>query len=1026
MDSHTRHSLFCIAAGVAIPVIAYASFRALSNAKQSAPTRTSGEAFQRDAGQLFRDIVTPPGGEGDRHSRLQMVSRVYDLLDAFHTMSPQAQQAAMIPLARQLSSAVSKSTSRAEMASAATLRQASFMPPSLAGPQDVQTSPSDEIPQELRPIFELIDSFQQLLEGRCPSINDAEFAQASGQIMEQITRVSRVAASIPPVWGTPLLAKCRRVNELMDKRGGQAREGTLPTVTALLERLRAIFLRIRDPAILSGPPIERLRLTTDMMQEVQSILDTLRKHGDNEESRIATEMGGQVLQLLVQMEQLSKDEAGAGERGEASLSTQAGEEASAQLQLISQALQNIFDVLRSPEFEVAPPEVQSGISQQLRQRLEDLNEQAEKLPDREREIVTGIFAQAFNVLATFAVPKGTAEENEGKEEAEEEDPEQQKDGLGARDATLGGAISQLETIFTFLNGEHFEKASPSQKQMLAKELLSRLHLIREVTEAAGAEAAPILTDLLVPLEELLTRMSQMRGPSDEFTEVSETLQEMMKVLTSPSFVQSSLAKKQAIAKSIIPQLEHITSTFVHLSPSERAAAESLVGPLNELLLKIARAKGDDAEQAGEAETAAISVSALRDIMHTIQDPEFAAASPAARTRIIAANIRELQHLEHQCLTMSPAIREQLLPVVRRLLDHMKGLLGGAPRAQEEGEAVAENTSERTRLFKSVVDITNELRDGERRQLFLTEAELAPLRSLLEMVDAVEDLNHEEKANRDTFAAQLTSSAAQPSHQVSTAGGSGDIESFLNVLASVGSMLDTMKFTSPGQLFPVMSLLEKTMAAANASNVDWQSDDEASQAVTALLNKVQAIQASLTAADSAESSAAVARKAVSDIKAQAPTSEAELIPYMRVFQQCVAGVEPTGETVEALDELKEAIFDAKQSLDQRRLERAVETRVADALLEVSDRLRDEEMSNADLEKCGALLSQLSSAAGSEDVRDAVKDIREQIKLRRISNEVAEQGSVFNEDDDGSSNEASTPDTDELLEASIPKTKATPES
>ncbi|CCW59747.1 unnamed protein product [Phytomonas sp. EM1] len=937
--------------------------------------------------------------------------------------------------------------------------------------------------------------------------SNAEFHAPAKRIAEEITRVLQVADVLPPPLRDPLVLKCEKVlgmitTRLANKRNTDqdapaeavAQDPQAPTTflhnaneavsfPAAITRLLEVYEKVSSPEILKIEPAQRRKLIGECLVELRSIEAPLRASSDPQAIQ-SCEMFAQVYTILQRLHEVTEDEYLLSQK----MPAQGAETAGKALAGAREELEGILKVVSRLQRENVSPEVRQAVEGQLRERLVELLESTASVPEAERKELR---LHVTRILDLLPGPKQgsfeKAEESHGEDKftghdnAKEKKEEVKEEGEQHDDAEslqsghiVAEAMNQIKRIFILLNSDRFLNSNPEEKRKLAKELLKSTHSAAEVLRSMGCDKA-LITRIVTPLEEILMENIESGSTPQPVSETNKTLTAIHDSLSSHMFQQSDRTDKLNLAKVLLPQLRCIEENLRSLPPLEQAATEKLLKSINHKLKGILNdaepecptsEPGADEPIAEEATTTPENphdiMKRIEGVMNLIQSREFIETTMERRLVMVMSCISELKSIQERCEKLSPDVRRSLEPIVSQIHAQLNRIQQKAvpavpadsaapveeaptspPAANAEDAGEPSTNADRKELFQMIAQLTRELRQGTTNNLELSDAELAPLWSLLEMVDSMGELSAEEVRLREDFetvlqlacqrsslpgegetdASSCVAAAASPPEQPqpqqseteegATEGGSmsilqeaiKDINSFILVFRFIRRSIEECESISIDQLVLFSDLVQKSLDTAAKRGVVWQENEEAVAAV-------KAVQESLTKVERVVSSQGggmimgIVERALSELEECPPKSNEVLQSYLQLYEECVALLSNSPEATELLNRLKTRIMEVGRDLNPTNDEDAasIEDRLSQALFDLSYRLREPNLSKEDLDECEKILDTWSDIkTDNPDFKEAIAAIRQQVELNRQSLEFDEEASSESNNDDGAAAE-----------------------
>ncbi|KAG8347624.1 hypothetical protein TRVL_01544 [Trypanosoma vivax] len=686
---------------------------------------------------------------------------------------------------------------------------------------------------------------------------------------------------------------------------------------------------------------------------------------------------------------------------------------------ILKRLQQLFAILKSPAMVVPDVRQRLALISRIREELSEISQAATVCDADAAHIVRRLVEQVSSILDQMEmlsneeprVTTAAAHDNRGNAEDFSEQvascaapaatPPCDAQGLVAAGMPIDEVTLQLERIFSFINSPTFEALSPEERRHAAQQRLVELQHI-EARCLQTRELHDVL-ELIVPLKEILqieleeeVAEEGEEEPTPLFLNISSHLRQMKLLLESEGFKSASVQKKRSTASWILPRLQKIRSTVSQLRPRERIVVEGLIRAIKNILRNMAAERATQEETQSEPSEL---LSRIEVVLSTVQSEEFRNTSMEQRGLIASKLVSDLGSICEGChllgdvavplLNIAQNLQQRLRGLVR--LSEAPGTLHGAasgvdgdirmnisyPITSENlsktasevaGEEVEEEEEEeasgcvmdeedggsrgaaskcdqlleeRRGLFLAVRDIVERLQGSNSSAAKLSREELEHLHALLAMVDSVGLATVEESELRDQFELQLRlasdRTAATLAGVSSLVTGHGHEpqrgrEGTLGVQDMIRNAEREIRENPPqneSQLQPYLSFIESIKSGYCAI------PPESQEALRSLQASVLALVRSFYATEVAQESEQVHR----------PNEASD-------------GV--SGERALALDEhLGQLLFD------------------------ISHRLRDGPIPPDLLDHYALLLDCLEEGARWPAQRDAIKSVREQIKLQHIA-------------------------------------------
>ncbi|KAG5499416.1 hypothetical protein JKF63_07979 [Porcisia hertigi] len=909
--------------------------------------------------------------------------------------------------------------------------------------------PTQPVEEKLKPLHRMLDGFLDFL--RSPdldAVGPAEFEELGDRVAAQVKRILRVAEQLPPKLGSALLLKCNSVFEALsrhqqpDDSGKETADKTTP-----MQALHNVLAVLGDPALRELPAAERVKVLSSLAKRAEAIEAAAAR------SVSSAPKGAEILSMvrsLLQMireairasEKDAEDDArsAAGEKDEngEAIPTEDADGAVGQIPLIVRTVKDIQGTLQSEEFQHAPSAVKLKLCTALLQRLTVLESDVATLPSPAQAMVRDLLSNTKSVLAVIVAAAETGEDIGKKNSTADDGAQEEKrgndrahgteEGRGQdTDAGIEAYVAQLEKIFDFLTSDTLERATVEERQRVAARLLQQVEVIKAGAAAHDPQGA-LITELIGPLQDLLSGMAGSRVASREFLEMTAPLSDVRRLLTSESFQQVPNAEKMRIARRLVPQLQQIASSFSSLSDSERVAAEDLMRPITEVLLSVMRDTNPDTGSAQVFER-------LQMVVRAIRDTGLTTMSPAARGAWAARTVAELDRLRLDCAPLG-AEGEALMPIIGRLRGQLTGLLpvksgaadsegpedsgdvepthnGDKSEAQQQPDEELESS-----VWDTVRAMCTELVSAEKSAAPVPLERLQGILRIMREAAEQPDISVEQEEALQELGSLLRRQMgvnAKDSGGVAEGddndGSSDDVAeatlpAFRRSLQVLAEMLHDENVPTAA-LAMVASKTEELIASADAVNINWREDSRCAQAVRSILEALQQSRASegdASLATAPNSLEAVLQSSIAALIADSPTDKEGFTPYMRLLHLAQQRTEQmTNKELVLLKSFQEAVIEAMQRLPKqpprdsgkdgvRTDAEAVESDDSEAdkvdealkaLLDMSLKLRERSLSVEELDELERIQQHLESLLAAEgvDAEDAVKAVREQIRVQR---------------------------------------------
>ncbi|KPA80692.1 putative mitochondrial hypothetical protein [Leptomonas pyrrhocoris] len=1074
------------------PSLASISSRLPAAVATPVTTASPGERFEAAWNALVRTCVLPSDGASPTEQQQRVVVYTSALLECFQALSSREQATALALVA-----AVEDNAAPAPVVSSdASPRSPPVKNPAAPAMPDAAAAADSlrEVETKLQPLHSMVDSFLKFLQSpELDAVSAADFEELSARVAGQVKRVARVCEQLPAEMGGPLLRKCEKVFEALARRQVTAaasltsqEETRKPVMQALYE----VIAEVKDPATRDLPPAQRVAVLSALVERAESIeaLASGAVEGASKDDQ-ALQLVQPLLRFLREAVRVGAETAALEAEGEAAAAAQQddvdeeeeegaegngeGRErgmTNADIPVIVDTIQRIQETLQSAEFRHAPAEVQAQLCAVLTRRISALEDRIDTLPAPTRSAGRELLQNTKSVLTAVGNAAAVAAHRVA-------DPDEVANGKDEGDAAEGAenaaavapvgtvgverCVAQLEKIFEFLSSEALEQAPADERAKMANELVQRVDNIKDTLKGSPAEG-PIVKELIQPLYDLLKSVATTQVFSQQFLDITAPLRDVQELLNSTPFQQLPHVEKMRIARGIVPQLQQLTTTLGSLPPSERAAAEELVRPISEELLRIVR------ERPATEVTAQSVLGRLQTVLRTIQGAEFTTMTPAGRSEWAADAVAELQRLSDDCVALGPE-GDALRPIVERLEKQLRSLFSADSNAEgekapatnastdapapESGTAAAQSQGDddAQSIWTTVRAMQGELARTDAQGTFTAPARLQQMLSVLgEVAEATSMTDAQERLLQD-FGEELrkhvegVTAAPNNAEGEAEAGEEAADDALESLRVSLQTLLDVAQEdggASGAELASIAAKTEEIISMADEAGVKWRDDAQCGRAVRGILGLLQQTRTA-GGPGSGGGAAAAARggpskveevlqssiKALSDAP---PTTEEDFLPFMRVLQLAQPAAERmTNRELVLLKTLQESVIEAMRRLPepprpvgevdnngahamQEREEEQAEAgaeeegegtddvdAVLDALLDMSFKLRDRSYTSAQLDEFEAIqhdLEDLLTRAGV-DATEAMASVREQIHLQRKSLRLAEGN-----DDDSSSSAA----------------------
>lgn len=949
-----------------VVLLSRASPRSMSR-QQSSPSPRGAEALSEPSSAaqfeaawraLIRTCAQPPSGASAAEQRQRLAVYTGALLESFQVLSPSEQAAALTLVA------AAESVPLPPPPAAPPLRAADDAAPAA----DRGETPAQATEEKLAPLHKMLDGFLDFL--RSPdldAVTPADFEELGERVATQVKRIARVAEQLPPRLSAPLMTKCDGVFAALASRTSSASTpspaasaaaaaaaaapaasaGDLAGTAKLMQALHHVLVTVEDPALRELPAAQRVQTLAALAKRTEAIeaaaAGAVAGMPADEE---VLSMVRPILRVIRQAVLLSEEEAAALARSSTAPAATAGDDAERMIPVLLETVQEIQHTLHSEAFREAPAAVRRELCEVMQRRVTELTGSTESLPVAAQTMVRELLSNTSSVLDVVVTTAEVVEEaGEEAEEAEGEDAEGSADGDAAEaaegedgaaaSADIDMYVDQLERIFDFLTSDELEGATLERRREVAAKLLQRVATIRAEVEKREAHGA-IITELITPLQELLANMAGTHAPSKEFVEVTAPLADVRRLLAGDAYQQLPHQEQLRIARTLIPQLQQLTAGFASLSEPERLAAEEMVRPINDELVRVVRPRGAGAS----TNTVQSVLERLQAVMRATQDVEFTTMSPAARRAWAVNTVAELGRVRDDCVALG-AEGAAVLPIIESLQSQLRGLVvsdtAAAAAAGEEGERDDTRNGDGASpgpLWVAVREMTRELEAASETQAAVPPARLQRMLGVVCEASHLAGISAAQEATLLRFGALLRrhvesavgddangegGSAAQGEGDAIDAGADAEaLESLRQSLQALAEVAQDGTAPTAPELSAMAASAEDLIAGADAVGLSWRQDAACASAVRSILGALQ------QSRDAAEGAAGPAREAstvesvlqssITAIRANAPARREDFAPYTRLLELAQPSAEQmTNRELLLLKTLQEAVIEAMRRL-----------------------------------------------------------------------------------------------------------------
>ncbi|GET90560.1 hypothetical protein, conserved [Leishmania tarentolae] len=919
----------------------------LRNAQVTAPS--SAEQFEAAWQALRRTCTNPASGTSPAEQQQRLAVYTGTLLESFQVLTASEQAAAL--------SLVAEAEKGPANPPDVVSREAQAGPADTKGPVD-PSFPMQAVEEKLKPLHTMLDGFLDFL--RSPDLDavaPAEFEELGERVAAQVKRILRVAEQLPPKLSAPLLSKCDGVFEILSRRqrAVPAASGDGETGKAMLtQALRSVFSTIEDPKLLELPAAQRVKVLSSLAKRAKSIeavaagsVPGVPKDED------VLNMVQALLRTIQDSIRLSKEEAEAEEEDKDGQAPSAGvtDAADGAIPVILGTVQDIQGTLQSEAFQHAPSAVKVKLCTALLQRVTALEENLDAVPSAAQAMVRDLLSNTKNVLAVViagAEAAGNDDDEDPSPDDEAHENEQESDGDAGEaqaegekreaecaDTNIDAYVIQLEKIFDFLTSDALEQATTDERKKAAVKLLQRVEAIKADVAVRDSQCT-LITELINPLQSLLSDMASNHAASPEFLEITSPLSDVRRLLTSESFQQLAHAEKIRIARGIVPQLQKLTASFPSLSNSERMAAEELLRPINEVLLRLMRSRDIATGSAQEV------LDRLQTVMRTIQGAEFTTMLPAERSAWVTNTVADLGRLRDECATLG-AEGEALLPIIERLRSQLSELLPHHTNAGDEGchdssdagcsgETQQKQERDPTQLtWAALREMRAELLAAERAGSPVSPERLQRMLHTMGEASELPDMSTQQEAELQQFANLLRhqvegmSSKANGDSSSATVGNTDQnfdeaVTALHTFRKSLQVLMDVVRGENPPtatELSVVAKKAEELIERADAAKIKWRDDSWCTNAVLSISEALQQSRGGDGSASRAKVPSkveAVLQSSITTLIENPPTSMEAFAPYIRLLQLAQPSAEQmTNSELMLLKSFQESVIQAMRRL-----------------------------------------------------------------------------------------------------------------
>ncbi|KAG5473915.1 hypothetical protein LSCM1_04551 [Leishmania martiniquensis] len=1031
----------------------FASLQSRPSSRAAPPAVSpSVEQFEAAWRALVRTCALPPSDTSPAGQQQRLAVYTGALLESFQVLTAIEQEMAL--------SLVASAEKVPVFPPGSVSREAQHRPAETELPEDT-SGLVQAVESKLKPLHDMLDGFLDFL--RSPDLDavaPADVKELSERVTSQVKRIVQVAKQLPPELSGPLLRKCEGVFEALSSRqrtppGSPGKEAD--GKAKLMHALRNMLSTVEGPALRDFPPAQRLQVLSSLSERAKALeaVATGSAPGEpKDEEALRTVQS--LLRLLQEAIRVSKQEAEGGaqtvteeEREEVDAPADA-DAAGEPLSVIIGTMQAVQGTLQSKAFQQALPAVKMQLCTTLRQRVAELDEKLLGLPPAVQAMVRDLLLNTKKVLDVVMATAEAVVGNGGNgspagDEAQKEAPVASQESDGDADAVLKGQknegrvhdggidahVEELERIFDYLTSDALEQATMEERKRVAATLLQRVEVIRADVEAHDSESA-LITELVAPLQSLLSDIAGNHAASREFLEITAPLSDVRYLLTSKSFQQLPHTEQVRVARSFVPQLLQLTSSFSSLSDPERKAAEELMRPINEELLRMMHNRDPARRSTQEV------LDCLQAVMRTVQGAEFTTMLPAARSAWAADTVAELGRLRDDCTALG-ADGEAVLPLIERLRSQLAGLLpdrtdvgedsrrddsGEAERGGDDvsGEAPQKQKGALADLWDTVSDMRDELLAAEKAATPVSPERLQKMLHVMGEAVDLPGISARQGATLQEFGNLLRRQVADMTDETKDRSSGAEVDgvekdcdeakaalhAFRRSLQALMDVVQDGSAVSATELSAVASKAEELIASANVAKINWREDSWCTRAVETILEALQQSRGTEGGArrDRMPSKVeAVLQSSAAALIARPPTSKEDFAPYMRLLQLAQSSAEQmTNRELMLLKSLQEAVIEAMRRFPEPPLQNGAKAEqqadneaeedgdndeksgveaVLDALQHMSYRLREGSFSAEELDEFEHVQQDLERLLADEgvEVEDAMEAVRGQIRMHR---------------------------------------------
>jgi len=368
----------------------------------------------------------------------------------------------------------------------------------------------------------------------------------------------------------------------------------------IITRMRGVFEVIRSPQFLQEPDPEKFRAAiADAAKDVHCL--TLEsEHLPADQQEVVHQVAKNIVEVLSKMAQAVEQSrqsqrqtqapsaAAATAVGQRPVVQQRGQQAAGQpvdsreveiAQQMSRQLVAMLNVLKSEEFEAAPPLQRRALAQRMRNDLDVMGERLSAQVEQVQEMLEPTRLKLVEFVD--AVLQMTAEPAEVTRAAPQQAASREPASAAAAHAGIDAAqqiSKQLVAMLNVLKSEDFAEAAPEQKRQLAIRVKKDLETISQRLQSQPPKIRELLEPTRVKLEEFVTAVMSMTSPNasgaaeeeeeeappttadvDLARGLSKQLVSMLGVLKSPEFDQAPMAEKRAVAVGMQRDLKQIAA-----------------------------------------------------------------------------------------------------------------------------------------------------------------------------------------------------------------------------------------------------------------------------------------------------------------------------------------------------------------------------------------------------------------------------------------------------------------------------------